>query len=102
MSEVTDSEQECADRFYFENGPCCAGCDYWHRISSSHGHCQKAAPISGEQRLALLGIEFCTLQLGAGHPLTRRDHHCGDFKDEFDWASLSPFYLARVSAPTGD
>ena len=40
----------------------------------------------------------CSLTLGAGHVLTPRDHHCGEFKDEFDWPSLPAHYLRSVGA----
>ena len=33
-----DPEQEIADRFYAQHGPCCAGCDWWHRVNTLVGH----------------------------------------------------------------
>lgn len=94
-----DARQEAADRFYFKHGPCCAGCDWWRSISAGAGDCTKAAPVSGTQRAAMLGIESCSLPIGAGHPITSRSHHCGDFKDEFDWKQLPLGYRKRVGAP---
>ena len=88
--------QEFADRYYTENGPCCAGCDWWHHGSSIIGECRRSAPVAGEQRYAMLGIHGASLPLEAGHAITRRERHCGDFKDEFDWSSLSPLYLRRI------
>ena len=88
--------QESADRFYAANGPCCAGCDWWHNASSIAGECRRSAPVPGEQRYAMLGLHGASLPLAAGHIMTPREHRCGDFKDEFDWSSLSPLYLRRI------
>lgn len=90
--------QEFVDAFYFKHGPCCAGCDFWHHLNSSVGECAKAAPVSGEQRAAMFGITGCSLNPGAGHPFTPRDHHCGDFRDTFDWGSLPLPYQKRIGA----
>ena len=95
-----DLLQEFHDKFYFQNGPCCSGCDWWQAISSGAGECTKSAPVPGEQRMAMLGVSNCSLRIGAGHPITRNNHHCGDFKDEFDWFTLPLGYRARVGAPT--
>jgi hypothetical protein len=94
--------QENIDAFYFRHGPCCAGCDWWRSINSSAGDCTKSAPVDGHSRFAMLGIEGATLPLNAGHLLTRRDHHCGDFKDTFDWSSLALAYRKRVGDPTAE
>jgi hypothetical protein len=88
--------QEFIDRFYVEHGPCCAGCDWWRSLNSRAGECHKAAPVSGIERFAMIGIEKPSLQLEAGQIMTQREHHCGDFKDEFDWASLPPHYLRKI------
>lgn len=58
----------------------------------------KSAPVSGEERWAMLGMYGSSLNAGAGHIATTRDHHCGDFKDDFDWSSLPLTYRARVGA----
>jgi hypothetical protein len=44
----------------------------------------------------MLGLRFNGICPGAGHVLTNREHRCGDFKDSFDWQSLSPAYLRRI------
>ena len=93
---MSAKRQEILDRFYTQNGPCCAGCDWWHSANSVAGECHKAAPVAGEQRGAMLGITYSSLPLGAGHPFTLREHRCGDFKDEYDWGSLPLLYLKRI------
>jgi hypothetical protein len=74
--------QKIIDRFYLENGPCCAGCDWWRHVNSLVGECSRSAPVSGSERLAMLGITGSSLSIGAGHVMTRREHRCGEFKDE--------------------
>ena len=96
MSTKAARIQEAVDRFYIQTGQCCAGCDWWHHGSSVIGECRRHAPVPGEQRIAMLGMQSASLVLEAGHVLTRRDHHCGDFRDGFDWASLGPLYLRRI------
>jgi len=90
--------QERFDRFYFQHGPCCAGCDWWRASNSLVGECTRSAPVSGEQRLAIIGISQPSLAISAGHVFTRRDHLCGDFKDDFDWTSLPITYRKRIGA----
>lgn len=89
-------DQEFADRWYMAHGPCCAGCDWWHRYSSVIGECRRSAPVPGEQRIAMLGVSYTSMPLEAGHVMTPREHHCGEFKDEFDWATLPAHYLRRI------
>ena len=89
--------QEFADAFYMRHGPCCAGCDWWRAISSMVGDCTRNAPVSAEERGAMLGIEPTPGSgIRAGHVVTRREHHCGDFKDDFDWTSLPLPYRVRI------
>ena len=88
--------QEYADRFYMKTGPCCAGCDWWRRHNSSVGECHRSAPVAASERVAMLGIQGATLPMVAGHVMTRKEHHCGEFKDEFDWDSLPLHYLRRI------
>ena len=88
--------QELVDRFYAQRGPCCAGCDWWHHVNSLVGECHRSAPVSGENRYAMIGIRAASLPFDAGHVMTLREHHCGDFKDEFDWSSLPAAYLRRI------
>jgi hypothetical protein len=92
--------QESLDRFYFSHGPCCAGCDWWRSISPLTGECTKSAPVDGATRWAMIGLTHCSLKLMPGHIITPRDHVCGEFKDDFDWTSLSLPYRKRVGAPT--
>lgn len=92
--------QEHLDTFYFRHGKCCAGCDWWHTNNSVAGGCTKSAPMSGTQRAAMLGLTNVSCDIGAGHAMTRREHVCGDFKDDFDWASLPLPYRKRIGDPT--
>ncbi len=92
------NRQEFIDRFYWSHGPCCGGCDHWRSLNSHAGECSKAAPVPGRERAAMLGIEGYSINIGAGHPLTRLSHQCGDFKDEFDWLSLPLAYRASIGA----
>jgi len=92
--------QEFLDRFYFEHGKCCAGCDWWRSMNSRAGDCTKSRPVSAKQRWGMLGIEnISMLKAQAGHVVTPHDHVCGDFKDEFDWSSLPLAYQKRIGAP---
>jgi hypothetical protein len=97
--DMIDETQEFIDRFYWQRGPCCAGCDWWGHINSLVGECHKSAPVSAAERVAMLGISNCSMSFGAGHVMTRREHHCGDFKDEFDWPSLPLAYLTSIGVP---
>jgi len=95
MSEM----QENIDAFYMTHGPCCAGCDWWRSINVGAGECTRSAPVSSRERVAMLGMESCSLAIGAGHAMTPREHLCGEFKDDFDWSSLTPWYRRKVGAP---
>jgi hypothetical protein len=95
--------QEILDRIYVQNGPCCAGCDWWHHVNSLIGECHKSAPVSAEERYSIVQMDWHTWRFrdaDAGHILTNREHHCGDFKDEFDWTTLPPRYLRRIGKET--
>lgn len=96
MSAIPDPREELLDRFYVENGPCCAGCDWWRWANSLVGECRRSAPVSGVVRFAMLGIQAASLTPDPGHIMTPREHHCGDFKDEFDWGSLPSAYLRKI------
>lgn len=76
------SRQDCVDRFYRENGPCCAGCDFWRHLNAAVGECIRTAPVAASERYAMFGITGCSLDPGAGHIMTPRDHLCGEFRDE--------------------
>lgn len=92
--------QETLDRFYWQNGNCCAGCDWWRSISALVGDCTRSAPVCGDQRADMLGIHGSSMRIEAGHIVTPRDHVCGDFKDEFDWDTLPLAYRKRIGAKT--
>jgi hypothetical protein len=96
MGRRYDALRQSLDTFYFTNGPCCAGCDWWSALNSVAGECMKSAPMSGRDRLVMAGMEKCTLMIGGGHAVTVRGHHCGEFKDDFDWSSLPITYLKAI------
>jgi hypothetical protein len=85
-----DERQFAVDAFYHEHGPCCAGCDHWRFINSSVGECRKSAPVSAQERWAMVGIHS-SLDAGAGHVMTPRHHHCGDFADTYAWPNDRTF-----------
>lgn len=93
---MADPRQERLDAFYFKQGPCCAGCDWWSPVNSIAGECTRTVPVDGIQRFAMLGVTGSSLPPSAGHIMTLREHHCGEFKDEFDWTSLPEGYLRRI------
>lgn len=95
MTPAQARVQEACDRFYTQKGPCCAGCDWWSGQSSVVGECTRSAPVPAYQRYAMLGIRS-SVPMKAGHVLTPREHHCGEFKDEFDWSTLPALYLKRI------
>lgn len=85
-----------ADKFYLRNGkkPCCSGCDWWLTDDEGAqliGECTRSAPVSAKERYSM--IEWIKtssirgIENDAGHILTRREHSCGDFKDDFDWSN---------------
>lgn len=100
MMAIPCKDQRLLDEFYAKHGPCCAGCDWWKWLNSMIGECHKSAPVSGHERTAMIGMRVTSLPLEAGHVMTRREHHCGDFKDEFDWDSLPSAYLRRIGYGT--
>ena len=88
--------QEILDTFYFTNGKCCAGCDWWRSLSSLVGECIQSPPVSGDERLDMLGVLSSSMRWLSGHVVTGREHVCGEFKDAFDWQSLPVPYLKRI------
>ena len=88
--------QERCDTFYWKNGPCCAGCDYWSSGEGYIGQCMAAPPVSGVDVMRSLGIGWSSYIPAPGQPFTRHDHACGAFKDDFDWSMLPPEYLRRI------
>lgn len=93
-----DEIQAEHDTFYWKNGKCCAGCDYWRSSDIFLGECLMSKIITAKERLQMIGLENCTMEFEAGHALTKRDYVCGKFKDDFDWSKLSVFYLKRIGA----
>lgn len=79
---LEEQHRDCVDKFYAENGPCCAGCDWWRYHNSLIGDCTKSAPVAGKERCGMLNMQRSTLVLESGHLITLRDHVCGDFKDD--------------------
>lgn len=90
--------QEHCDRTYWQNGPCCAGCDHWQSDAGNLGYCTAAGIVSGDQVMRSMGIQFCSYTPPPGHPLTKADFHCGLFKDDFDWSTLDAEYLKKIGA----
>lgn len=90
--------QERCDRYYWNHGRCCAGCDHWTSEAGDIGECASAPPVSGVDVLRSLGIDWCTYTPPPGQPFTKRGHVCGAFKDEFDWTTLDPDYLKKIRA----
>lgn len=79
-----------------DNGKCCAGCDHWHTDEGIIGTCHNSKIIPDKERAAMLGMQNLTLDIGAGHAITPREHVCNNFKDDFDWQSLPPLYLKQI------
>ena len=76
-----DRKQAIVDKFYKQHGQCCAGCDWWRWLNTVVGECIRTAPVSGAERVAMIGVTGSSLYLGAGHVMTKRDHLCGEFAD---------------------
>lgn len=57
--------QEHIDRYYFANGKCCAGCDWWRSYTSILGECTVCAPVAASERWAMAGVEGSSLPLAA-------------------------------------
>lgn len=94
-------QQEVVDAFYWSHGQCCAGCDWWRHFNSVAGECTRSAPVSGDERTAMLGLKFNSICAGAGHVMTNRLHRCGDFRDSFEWKTLPTAYLQRIGFKGG-
>lgn len=78
---LTDGRQSYVDAFYAKNGPCCAGCDFWRWISTLVGECVRHAPDPSHD--AAVGLNMLSSSLGSSSTmLTKRDHWCGDFRDD--------------------
>lgn len=81
--------QDHVDNFYLKGDkkPCCAGCDWWQFHNSSVGDCTKSAPVSGLDRVAMIGVDKLNFKAGSGHIMTKREHSCGDFVDTYEWGN---------------
>jgi len=90
--------QEVCDTDYWKFGQCCAGCDHWMSDGGRTGRCKAAGIVSGEDVMRSMGITWSTYPYSPGFPYTEIDHHCGLFKDEFDWSDLDRDYLQRIGA----
>lgn len=97
---MSETRQALLDEFYHRTGPCCAGCDWWRSLNSRAGECLRTPMVASAERAVPLGITGASLNIGAGHVLTPREHVCGEFKDSFDWSTLPPGYRRRIGAPT--
>jgi hypothetical protein len=62
------------------------------------GECRLNAPVAAAERWAMFDLSGSGAT-GAGHFMTRREHVCGDFKDDFDWSLLPVAYLLRIGVP---
>ena len=98
VGTLSESDKIVA-KFYFAHGPCCAGCDWWEHDNALCGQCLRTAPAPGAERIAMLGFTSCSMRIGAGHIFTKRDHHCGEFKDTSDWSSLGELTRKAIGAP---
>lgn len=97
---MSDDRQTLLDRFYWKNGPCCAGCDWWRSVNANSGECLKSKIVPGKERMSMLGISRISATIPAGHAITGRDHSCGLFEDKFDWTTLPPHYLRSIGYAT--
>ncbi|RUR26796.1 hypothetical protein ELY33_16955 [Vreelandella andesensis] len=71
--------------FYVKNGPCCAGCDHWDPLGASVGECTRTAPVTGIDRVSMLGWDNVTMRIDSGHIVTPREHVCGEFIETEVW-----------------
>ena len=93
--------QEHCDRTYWTRGQCCAGCDHWQSDMGDTGRCAGAGIVSGADVVRSLGWLQSSYIPDPGFPFTRADHHCGQFRDDFDWSTLDRAYLERIGAMDG-
>ena len=90
--------QKQCDTDYWRYGQCCAGCDHWESDCGKTGRCSAAGIVSGQQVLKSMGVSFSTYIPAPGFPCTGALHHCGLFKDDFDWSTLPHDYLLSIGA----
>ncbi|MCU4119359.1 Lar family restriction alleviation protein [Variovorax sp. N23] len=60
---------------------------------------QRATPAPGAPGKEAAAVQAVGAAPEAGHVMTLRDHHCGEFKDDFDWGALPPHYLQHIGHP---
>ena len=94
--------QELCDRFYWQHGPCCAGCDHWMSEAALIGTCNANGVFSGKDVMRSLGFESSSYTPPPGFPFVRHDFFCGKFKDNFDWSELDKNYLKKIGATDSD
>ena len=99
MDDISHPLSRYHDEQYAKNGPCCSGCDYYCPISTQYGDCTRSAPnVSGGDRAWLMGIKYSPSYIPEeGHIITKAEHVCGEFKDDFEWATLGRFYLKSIN-----
>lgn len=83
--DEVSATQKAVDNFYLKHGPCCAGCDHWRWFNSCAGECTRTVPVSGEERIKMLGMRSLSQPAEPGHIVTKRDHVCGEFIDTYEW-----------------
>ncbi len=86
------------DTLYWQNGQCCAGCDHWRSDMGNMGECVANGILPGEDVMRSIGIAQSSHPFAPGFPQTRALDHCGKFKDDFDWSTLSKFHLRKIGA----
>lgn len=74
--------QAFIDRFYRDNGRCCAGCDNWRWHNSVVGECIESNLVAGSDRATFLGIKGMSADIESGHVMTNREYACNNFIDE--------------------
>lgn len=90
--------QECLDRLYWKQGPCCAGCDHWRHLNALVGECCKEGLPNlalGRRRMSLIrGLSNAIIR----NAITARHDHCVSFVDGFPWEAMPLSYLERIGA----
>lgn len=60
--------QSIVDAFADKHSPCCAGCDWWRWHNSVAVDCTRTVPVSGAERLAMLGMTRPEIMQATGLP----------------------------------
>ena len=99
QKEFDEWYQEKMDAYYWKHGPSCAGCDHWSSEQGLVGYCLNSKIMSGVDVAASMGIISSSAQhMPPSYATTKHDYKCGNFKDEFDWTTLSTEYLKKIGA----